>query len=282
MEPSETTVPVCYRHPDRVTGLSCSRCGNPICAECSRDNAVGQLCPSCAAPSDRHRVISGRQIYGRPTYQTAPVSFSIIAITVAIFLGGMLSVDLDVWLTNTFAQANWLVAVGDWWRIFTAALLHASFLHVGFNMYALYLFGPRMEQQVGSAPFAALYLAAAGAGGLLSYLLGPTEQVSIGASGAVFGLFGAWIFVAWKMRKTPGGRSMFTQLFVLLAINVVISLSPGIDGLAHLGGFLAGLGIAALWSVLAVGRANAVGIRLAIAGAVVAIDLVAVLVVSPF
>ncbi len=282
MEPSETTVPVCYRHPDRVTGLSCSRCGNPICAECSRDNAVGQLCPTCAAPSDRHRVISGSQVFGRPTFQTAPVSFSIMAITVAIFIGGMLSVDLDVWFTNTFAQANWLVAAGDWWRVFSAALLHASWLHLGFNMYALYLFGPRMEQQVGSAPFAALYLAAAGAGGLVSYLLGPLEQVSIGASGAVFGLFGAWIFVAWKMRKTPGGRSMFTQLFVLLAINVVISLSPGIDGFAHLGGFLAGLGIAALWSVLAVGKANAVGIRLAIAGAVVAIDLAAVLLVSPF
>jgi rhomboid protease GluP len=180
------------------------------------------------------------------------------------------------------AQANWLVAAGDWWRIFTAALLHGSLLHIGFNMYALYLFGPRMEQQVGSVPFATLYVAAAGAGGLVSYLLGPLNQVSIGASGAIFGLFGAWIFVAWKMRKTPGGRSMFTQLFVLLAINVVISLSPGIDGLAHLGGFLGGLAIAALWSVFAAGKPNAVGIRTAIAGAVVAMDLVVVLMVAPF
>jgi len=282
MEQSETTVPVCYRHPDRVTGLSCTRCGKPICVECSNDAVVGQLCPECAAPSDRHRVISGRQIYGRPTFQTAPVSFTIMAITIAIYVAGMLSPDLDIWLTNTFAQANWLVADGDWWRIFTAALLHGSLLHIGFNMYALYLFGPRMEQQVGSVPFAALYLATAGAGGLLSYLLGSLNQVSIGASGAIFGLFGAWIFVAWKMRNTPGGRSMFTQLFVLLAINVVISLAPGIDGLAHLGGFVAGLGIAALWSVFAAGKANAVGIRTAIAGAVFAIALVAVLMVAPF
>ena len=174
------------------------------------------------------------------------------------------------------------IAQGEWWRLLTAAFLHAGLLHIGFNMYALYLFGPRMEQQVGSVPFAALYLAAAGAGGLVSYLIGPLNQVSIGASGAIFGLFGAWIFVAWKMRNTPGGRSMFTQLFVLLAINVVISFSPGIDGLAHLGGFLAGLGIAALWSVFAAGNANAVGIRTAIAGAVVAIDLVVVLMIAPF
>ena len=281
MEPSETTVPVCYRHPNRITGLSCSRCGKPICVECSNDNAVGQLCPECAAPSGRHRVVQGRQIYGKPTFQTAPVSFAIMAVTVAIYLAGYLSRSLDITMTNWLAQANWLVLAGDWWRIFTAALLHGSFLHIGFNMYALYLFGPRMEQQVGSPSFAALYVAAAGAGGLVSYLLGPLDQVSIGASGAIFGLFAAWMFVAWKMRHTPGGRSMFTQLFVLLAINVVISLAPGIDGLAHLGGFVAGLAIAALWSVLAAGKPNALRIRTAIAVVFVALELAAVLLVSP-
>ena len=277
MEPTETTVPVCYRHPDRITGLSCSRCEKPICVECSHDNSVGQLCPECAAPSGRHQVIQGRQIYGKPSFQTAPVTFSIMAVTVTIYLLGMLSSGLDELLFQNLAQANWLVAAGDWWRIFTAALLHGSLMHIGFNMYALYLFGPRMEQQVGSPSFAALYLAAAGAGGLTSYLLGSIEQVSIGASGAIFGLFGAWIFVAWKMRHTPGGRSMFTQLFVLLAINVVISFAPGIDGFAHLGGFVAGIVIAALWSVLAVGKSNAVGIRTSIAMAMIALELLAVL-----
>jgi membrane associated rhomboid family serine protease len=277
MEPTETTVPVCYRHPDRITGLSCSRCGKPICVECSNDASVGQLCPECATPSGRHQVVRGRQIYGKPSFQTAPVSFSIMAVTVAIYVLGALSLDFKIWSFETFAQVNLLIGVGDWWRIFTAALLHANLWHIGFNMYALYLFGPRMEQQVGSPSFAALYLASAGTGGLVSYLLGSPDQVSIGASGAVFGLFGAWIFVAWKMRHTPGGRSMFTQLFVLLAINVVISLSPGIDGLAHLGGFVAGIGIAGLWSVLAVGKSNAVGIRTAIATAVIVLDLAAVL-----
>jgi membrane associated rhomboid family serine protease len=281
MEPSEPTVTVCYRHPDRITGLSCSRCGKPICAECSHDNVVGQLCPECAAPSGRHRVVQGRQIYGKPTFQTAPVSFTIMAITAAIYGVGFMSPTLHASSLNWLAQANWLVLSGDWWRIFTAALLHGSFIHIGFNMYALYLFGPRMEQQVGSAPFAGMYVAAAGAGGLASYLLGPLDQVSIGASGAIFGLFGAWIFVAWKMRHTPGGKSMFTQLFVLLAINVVISLAPGIDGLAHLGGFVAGIAIAALWSVLAAGRPNAVVVRTAITVGFVAAELAAVLLASP-
>jgi membrane associated rhomboid family serine protease len=277
MEQPETTTPVCYRHPDRITGLACSRCGRPICVECSIDNSVGQLCPECAAPSGNHRVVRARRVYGRPTFQTAPVSFSLIAVSLAIYVLSMLSAEFDVWSFRTFAQANFLVAAGDWWRIFTAALLHANLMHIGFNMYALWLFGPRMEQQVGAPAFAALYLASAGTGGLFSYLLGPTEQISIGASGAIFGLFGAWIFVAWKMRHTPGGRSMFAQLGILLVLNLLISLAPGIDGLAHLGGFVAGVGIAALWSKFAVGRPNAVGVRTAIATAVVAVDLLAVL-----
>ena len=104
---------------------------------------------------------------------------------------------------------------------------------------------------------------------MVSYAFGATEQISIGASGAIFGLFGAWMFVAWKMRKTPGGRSMFNQLGVLLAINMVLPfMVGGIDWRAHLGGFAAGVLVAWLWSLLAVGRPNARTIRTVIAAAV--------------
>ena len=181
-----------------------------------------------------------------------------MAVTAAIFVAGYLSPDIDRWLFQTFAQANFLVAAGEWYRIFSAALLHASLMHIGFNMYALYLFGPRLEQQVGGPAFAGLYVATAGAGGLAAYAFGPAQQVAIGASGAIFGLFGAWMFVAWKMRKTPGGRSMFNQLGVLLAINIALPFFVGgIAWTAHVGGFLAGTIIAWLWSVLAVGKPNA-------------------------
>ncbi len=197
------------------------------------------------------------------------MSFTIIGITTAIFVMGMLSTDADRWLFQAFAQANFLVASGEWWRIFTAALLHGGLLHIGFNMYALYLFGPRLEQQVGGSAFAALYVASAGVGGMVAYAFGPTEQVTIGASGAIFGLFGAWMFVAWKMRKTPGGRSMFNQLGVLLLINLSLPLFvPNIAWRAHLGGFAAGILIAWLWSVLAVGKPNARTIRTVLAMAV--------------
>lgn len=266
MTMSDPTVTTCYRHPDRVTGLSCTTCGRPICVECSRDASVGQKCPECAAPQGRARVVNARASFGRPSFQTAPVSFTIMVITAGIFVIGLLSPDAERWLFQTFAQANFLVEAGEWWRIFTAALLHGGMMHVLFNMYALYLFGPRLEQQVGSPAFAALYVATAGTGGMVSYLFGDIGQVSIGASGAIFGLLGAWMFVAWKMRGTPGGRSMFNQLGVLLAINLALPLFVGgIDWRAHLGGLAGGILIAWLWSVLAVGRPNARTIRTIIA-----------------
>ena len=268
---SESTVTTCYRHPDRETRLACSNCGRPICVECSHDASVGQKCPECSAPEGRARVIQARQVVARrPTAQTAPVSFALMGLTVAVFVAGFLSPEIDQWLFENLALVNFLVADGEWYRIFTAALLHGGIMHIFFNMYALYLFGPRLEQQVGSTAFAALYVASAGVGSAVSYLLGPPLQVSVGASGAIFGLFGAWLFVAWKMRATPGGRSMFNQLFVLLAINLALPvLVPGIDWRAHMGGLLAGIGIAWLWSLFAVGRPNARTIRTVIAAAVV-------------
>ena len=273
---SDSTVTTCYRHPDRVTGLSCTSCGRPICVECSHDAAVGQKCPECAVTEGRTRVVQARQTTGRPSFQTSPVSFTIITVTVALFVAGLLSPQIDAWLVEHFALVNepgWPpqspIIEPAASKIFTAALLHGGIMHILFNMYALYLFGPRLEQQVGGPAFGAMYLAAAGAGGMVSYLLGPPGQISIGASGAIFGLFGAWLFVAWKMRSSPGGRAMFNQLGVLLAINLALPLFvPNIDWRAHLGGLLGGLLIAWLWSVFAVGRPNARAIRTAIALAV--------------
>ena len=274
MTMDESTTITCYRHPDRATRLSCTTCGNPICVECSHDASVGQKCPDCAAPAPGARVIHARQTIGRPTFQTAPVSFVIMGITLAIFVAGFLSPDIDAWLLQHLSQYNVFVAQGEWYRIFTAALLHGGLMHIAFNMYALYLFGPRLEQQVGSTAFAALYIAAAGAGGMVSYALGPINQISVGASGAIFGLLGAWMFVAWKMRSSPGGRAMFNQLGVLLAINLALPLFvPGIDWRAHVGGLGAGILIAWLWSLFAVGKPNARAIRTVIAAAVAVVAI---------
>ena len=284
MTMDDTIQTVCYRHPDRPTRLACSECGRMICPECSHDAAVGQRCPECAAPQGRYREVRARRdVFGGATMQTAPVTMGLIVVNVAIFLLGFLSPDLNDQLIQRFALVSGSLAAqfgtdGEWWRIITSAFLHGGIAHILFNMYALYIFGPRLEQQVGSPAFASMYFACAAAGGAMSYAFG--NSVSIGASGAIFGLFGAWLFVAWRMRKSPGGRAMFNQLFVLLAINLALPLLiPNIDWRAHVGGLTAGILIAWLWSIFAVGRPNAVAIRTTIALIVLAASVVVTVVI---
>ncbi|MEZ5175287.1 MAG: rhomboid family intramembrane serine protease [Acidimicrobiia bacterium] len=272
---TDSTATTCYRHPDRPTRLSCTTCGKPICVECSHDASVGQKCPSCAKTDPRARVVRARTALAGPSFATTPVSFGIMVVTGAIFVMGFLSPELQTWLYQVLALVHPPAAViggelvePDVYRIFTVALVHGGLMHILFNMYALYLFGPRLEQQVGSVPFAALYLASAGAGGFASMAFGSEFGWAVGASGAIFGLFGAWMFVAWKMRHSPGGRAMFNQLGFLMAINIALPfLVGGIDWLGHLGGFVAGVAIAFLWSLLAVGRHRAREIRTVIAAA---------------
>lgn len=240
----EATVTTCYRHPDRATGLSCSTCGRPICVDCSRDTPVGQKCPDCAKPTGRHQVINARQQFNRPT----PVTRAILYLNIGIFLLGYVMPTTN--LIGQFGQINFLVLNGEWYRMLTAAFLHANLMHIGFNMYALYLFGPQIERQMGGLPFAAMYLSAALAGSA-AYLVSGTSNVAVGASGAIFGLFGAWIGASYSQRHTPAGRALFQRLAVLLAINLSLPLViGGIAWEAHVGGLIAGVIIVTAWRQL--------------------------------
>ncbi len=208
------------------------------------------------------------------------MSFSIIAAAAVLFVAGLASPDIQQELLVRFASINELIATGEWWRVFTAAFLHATLMHIFFNMYALYIFGPRLELQVGSVPFALLYAASAAGGGAASYLAGPDVQIAVGASGAIFGLFGAWIYVAFRLRETPGGRAMFNQLGVLLLINLALPFFiRNIDWRAHVGGLVIGVLIAALWSQFARGRPDAVQ-RRSIMAAAILVALVALIIVA--
>ena len=156
-------------------------------------------------------------------------------------LGG----TLQEWL----AQANWLVEEGEWWRIFTPVLLHASLMHILFNMWALWVLGPQIERGVGTLPYVGLFLASAGWGGVLFYQLGDIGAVAVGASGAIFGLFGIWFNWAIRRRHTMYGRAMLQQIGFLLLINAAIPfMIRGIAWEAHLGGFIAGFVIGEVWS----------------------------------
>ncbi len=136
--------------------------------------------------------------------------------------------------------------------MFTAAFLHAEGLwHIGFNMYALYLFGPQLERQIGGAAFAGLYTASAVGGGFAAYVLGEPRDLLVGASGAIFGLFGVWFLAAYRNRQTRMGRAMLNRMLMIMGLNAVIPLVfRQISWQGHLGGFIVGLGIFALWQQL--------------------------------
>lgn len=279
--------PVCYRHPDRETRLSCSECGRPICADCSHDSAVGQRCAECAKPQGRNRVVQARDI-GQVSLAATPVTFTLIGLSAVLFVAGFVSEELDARLTEflalgEFARQGDVLFVTriqdvDPWRVLTSAFLHASLMHIGFNMYAVYLFGPRLEREAGAAPYLLAYLASAAAGGaaFIAVRTGETT-LAVGASGAVFGLFGIWLVATYRMRRNPAGRAMFNQLVVLLAINGALPIFiPNIAWEAHLGGLAAGAVIGLLWGRLAAGKPNSVQIRTIIAGAAFVVSMAAV------
>lgn len=268
------TMPVCYRHPDRPTYLSCSECGRPICPDCSHDAPVGQKCPECVRAAGQQRVVNARSMTQGPSFQTSPVVFSLIGINVAIFLIGLTSATTELEMLQNYAAWGPAIEAGEWWRGLTAAFLHGGTMHILFNMYFLYIFGPRLERQVGSVAFSGIYLASAAGGSLATYLFGPVNTLSVGASGALFGLFGAWLYAAYRQRGSAAGSAMFNQLGAILLINMALPLFiRNIDWRAHLGGLATGIVVAFLWEQIAARRDNARQIRAIVAFAMLALLL---------
>ena len=275
MDPSYSAAPpACYRHPDRPTRLSCSNCGRPICVECSRDAVVGQKCPECTSPEHRTRVIPARTIT-HANRRVTPVTWGLIAINVAVF--GLQELAPGLHIVARFSQYPPLVDAGEWWRLLTAMFLHGGVLHLLFNMYALWLFGPVLERRFGSPSYAALYIAGGLGGGMLYQLIG-SDAAAVGASGAIFGLLGALLAASYRQRHTRAGAAVFGQLGVLLAINLALPLfMPDIAWQAHVGGLISGILIAAVWDRMPLTGPSAPWRRVAIAVVVGGVTLLVVL-----
>ena len=209
---------------------------------------VGQKCPECTTPRHLTRVIPARTL--RHVNRNTPVTWSLIAINVVLFAADQLFPSFGNELLQRAAHHPLLVDRGEWWRVLSAMFLHGGLLHVLFNMYALWLFGPVLERRFGSFSFAALYLAAGAAGGALYQTIGPNAW-AVGASGAIFGLFGALLIASYRQRHTRAGAAAFSQLVILLGINLALPLFvPNIAWQAHVGGLLAGVLIGAVWDRL--------------------------------
>lgn len=234
-------VPTCYRHPDRETYIRCSRCERPICPDCMNAAPVGFQCPECV----RDGAASVRQpttaLGGKPQEQGDLVTKVLIGINAAIWLVGLIvgsSALVDrfglVKVTSVDGELAG-VLTGEWYRMFTAAFLHAGIFHLALNVLALWILGSSLEPVLGRWRFIALYVLSALGGSVVSLLGMPLGGYSIGASGAVFGLFGALFVVARRF-----GRDV-SSVLVILGINVVIGFTvPGIDWRAHLGGLITG------------------------------------------
>lgn len=234
--------PTCPRHPGVVTYVRCQRCGRPTCPACQRPAPVGIQCVDCVAAAARTTrgtttVAGGRPVSGRPT-----VTLTLIALCVAAF-GAQLLVP---GFANTWIFAPSIGGVEPW-RFITTAFLHGSLTHLAFNMYALWIVGPTLERVLGRWRYLALYLIAAFGGSvavlLLSSPTGPSWNVgTVGASGAVFGLFGALALTLRRLQRSD------TQIVVLIAINFVLGfLIPGVSWQGHLGGLLTGSALAAAY-----------------------------------
>jgi rhomboid protease GluP len=177
-------------------------------------------------------------------------TYTIVAITSLIYLLQLGSVavfgyasaasQLD-WLEAYGARINDLIRAGEIWRFLTPVLLHASVPHILFNMYALIAFGAGLERHFGRWRFLLLYLLAGFTGNVLSFLL--SSGYSVGASTAIFGLVGAEGIFLVQNRGLFGsqfGRAIGNVLFIV-AVNLFLGLTPGIDNWGHIGGLLGGL-----------------------------------------
>ncbi len=271
-EPAPTgpsgTVPTCYRHPGREAYIKCQRCGRVICPDCMRDSAVGFQCPECVKEGAR-ATRSGRTAYGGLRPGNAGItSIAIIALNVTVWLvvvmdGGRSSRLLDYLMLRpnglcfvpgqggfevTQAQcdaggATYLpgVADGAYWQLMTSAFTHLEIWHIGFNMLALWVLGPQLELAVGRLRFVALYLISALSGSTLVYWASAEYGATLGASGAVFGLMGALLVIAYKVKADV------QQILLWLGINAVLTFTiSNLSWQGHLGGLLGGMAIAAI------------------------------------
>jgi membrane associated rhomboid family serine protease len=267
----------CYRHPDRQSFIICQRCGRTVCSECQTQAAVGVHCPECvrdarqSAPRVKPVAVTRIRSSMRSTSGVPVVTYSLIGINLALYLaawvsGGALYQALAYWPPLTADEP---------WRMITSAFMHSpsSILHILFNMFSLFIFGPIIENLVGRGRFIALYLLAA-LGGSVGVLLLSPGSVVVGASGAIFGLLGAFFVIQRRL----GGNSM--QLLIVVGLNLVLGfIVPGVAWQAHLGGLIVGAGVAAIYTATRRRQQRTVQ-ALAVAGVAVALVVMTIVAVA--
>jgi membrane associated rhomboid family serine protease len=277
----QETPPTCYRHPDRETWVSCVRCGRHACPDCLRSAAVGQQCVECVHEGGRTTRRPTTVFGGRPA-RTAVVTWTLIAVNVLLFLVELAKPSIaNDWGLLGYATIGsgpmQGIASGQWYRLILSAFLPPAtglgglgFLDIAFNLWALYAVGPSLEQLLGRGRFLTVYLLSALGGGVLFFLIAPQNVLALGASGAIFGLFGAWFVVSRRLQIDSRG------ILVLIGINLAFSFiyRGTIAWQDHVGGLIVGVLITAAFAYAP--RKNRLVIQ---AGAAIAILVILVVIV---
>jgi membrane associated rhomboid family serine protease len=269
--------PRCYRHPERETWVSCTRCERPICPECLRPASVGFQCPDCVQQGNatvrRASAPYGGAIVARPGVVSLVLGLlNVVAfvVTVATAPGGLTG-NTGSRLFDELELVPIRIAVdGEYWRLLGSAFLHIGLLHLAGNLLALAIVGPALERVFGWWRFLAIYLVSALGGSVAVYLFGSPFGAVAGASGAIYGLFAATLIVVRKL----GLDARFMVLAVVL--NFAVSFAPGISLLGHLGGFVTG-GLLTLAMVYAP-KASRTSLQILAIGVIVAVMVSAVLI----
>jgi membrane associated rhomboid family serine protease len=226
-----------------------------------RDAAVGFQCPECVAEGNRG-LRQARSAFGGAVVATPYVTWALLALNVLIFGAQYLTGNV---VTAELAMRPYDVAAqGEYYRLLTSAFVHGGVFHILFNCWALYVVGPYLERAFGHTRYLGIYLVSALGGSVLGYWLDPLDHFTVGASGAIFGLFGAVFVVGRRLNMDVRG------IAVLIVINLVITfVIPGISWTGHIGGLITGSALAGalayapksnrtLWQVLTIVGALAI------------------------
>ncbi len=245
--PPSSTIEACYRHPDVQTRVHCSRCGRPICPDCMIPAPVGHQCPTCVEEARREfRRGAGRTVRTSGITATKVLLIAIaVPFVLEIVLGGprsLLQAPSGGRLVDMGALQPLLIANGQYWRLFSAMFLHAGLFHILFNGYALWLFGSFVESSLGRTRMVVVYFVSGFLASVASYVWGPINAVGVGASGAIFGIFGAFIAYNYRRRHLALASANLRLATTLLLLNALLAFAvPRIDWRAHLGGLIAGI-----------------------------------------
>ena len=262
----------CYRHPDRPTYIRCQRCGRPICGDCMINASVGFQCPECVSAGARETRQNDGPYGGRRSANPALTTIVLIAINAIVWAGilftggassrlayllsllptglcasvsepGAIYPNAGEVVCAAIGDGSWMPGVtqGAFWQLLTSAFTHEELWHIGFNMLALWFLGPGLERVLGRARFLAIYLVSALTGSAAVLWLSDPQTQTLGASGAVFGMLGALLVLAYKVRGDV------RSVLIWLGINIVYTfLGSGISWQGHFGGLIGGALVTAI------------------------------------